>query len=157
MCLFPDLVISAFQGLMRVIKELAQDFSSTRPNQMNLQELDHMFKLESRLLPQLQKQLNAILESLVALDSPDGPCSRLQSILDIQPQLLVTLKEIVSAICILDPGLNYTIGHIDQEYNELKPYRLNWPDEKGFIDNKLKDLFTQINPISNNEYEQVDE
>ncbi|POW07439.1 hypothetical protein PSHT_09961, partial [Puccinia striiformis] len=76
------LVISGFKGLISVIEEFTVDYSSTRPTHTTSQKIDHMSKLESRLLPQLQKQLNAILEPLVAPDSPDEPCSRLQSILD---------------------------------------------------------------------------
>ncbi|KAI7950161.1 hypothetical protein MJO28_008982 [Puccinia striiformis f. sp. tritici] len=122
MRLFLDLVISGFKGLISVIEELTGNYySSTRSTQTNLEKKDHMTKLESRLLPQLQNQLNAILEPLVALDSPGEPCLRLQSVLDIQPQLLVILKQIISAIRVLDPGSDREkIGHIDQDYNELK-------------------------------------
>ncbi|POV94041.1 hypothetical protein PSTT_17051 [Puccinia striiformis] len=121
-----DLVISGFKGLISVIEEFTGDYSSTRPTHTTSHKIDHMSKLESRLLPQLQKQINTILEPLVAPDSPDEPCSRLQSILDFQPRLLVTLKQIKSAIRILDPGSDYeNIGHIDQDHNELKPYRLD--------------------------------
>ncbi|KAH9452191.1 hypothetical protein Pst134EB_016147 [Puccinia striiformis f. sp. tritici] len=230
-----DLVISGFKGLISVIEEFTGDYSSTRPTHTTSHKIDHMSKLESRLLPQLQKQINTILEPLVAPDSPDEPCSRLQSILDFQPRLLVTLKQIISAIRILDPGSDYeNIGHIDQDHNELKPYRLDmiydtsrtclqnitfffqacnglikelklstnarvepeddvsvngedldaecrkllkeiqtilnyiqipefdlvqgeWPDEKGFIDDKIEDLFKQINPTSDDDNEDIEE
>ncbi|POV96543.1 hypothetical protein PSTT_15588 [Puccinia striiformis] len=140
MRLFLDLVISGFKGLISVIEELTGNYySSTRSTQTNLEKKDHMTKLESRLLPQLQNQLNAILEPLVALDSPGEPCLRLQSVLDIQPQLLVILKQIISAIRVLDPGSDREkIGHIDQDYNEL-----NDDEDKG-EDEDIEDVLLPV-------------
>ncbi|KAH9448569.1 hypothetical protein Pst134EA_027878 [Puccinia striiformis f. sp. tritici] len=47
-----DLVISGFKGLISVIEEFTVDYSSTRPTHTTSQKIDHMSKLESRLLPQ---------------------------------------------------------------------------------------------------------
>ncbi|KAI9610246.1 hypothetical protein KEM48_002607 [Puccinia striiformis f. sp. tritici PST-130] len=174
-----DLVISGFKGLISVIEEFTGDYSSTRPTHTTSHKIDHMSKLESRLLPQLQKQINTILEPLVAPDSPDEPCSRLQSILDFQPRLLACnglIKELkLSTNARVEPEDDVSVNGEDLDaecrkllkeiqtilnYIQIPEFDLvqgEWPDEKGFIDDKIEDLFKQINPTSDDDNEDIEE
>ncbi|KAI9606242.1 hypothetical protein KEM48_001951 [Puccinia striiformis f. sp. tritici PST-130] len=160
MRLFLDLVISGFKGLISVIEELTGNYySSTRSTQTNSEKKDHMTKLESRLLPQLQNQLNAILEPLVALDSPGEPCLRLQSVLDIQPQLLgcdILIKGLeLSTNTRVEPEDDVSgmerIWMLDVEYS--------WRDSKQYsvILEYPEDLVSQINRTSDDEDKGEDE
>ncbi|OAV92878.1 hypothetical protein PTTG_08999 [Puccinia triticina 1-1 BBBD Race 1] len=113
-------------------------------------------RLESSLLPLLRQQITALSRLLSPSVLMEDPGTKLQLLLEMQPELERTIDQIISIVNTVFPELVSTANRADDQHlGRLKSYRLQYlkiaflDDEEGFL--------TELGLISRRAYRLIQE